>query len=224
MSKSKSGLLFSLTVILSISLTVPYAFAEADCFNRGVVSKVKVDRKEKKSFSGDIKSIRVTYDYESSMLSGTISFNKIPTAKTITTLSIGEGYSDGTCSNPYETYLMTGWNKKFKRDSWNYTVDKTWLGKLTITDSDKTSLSFEWTQATLHGNSAVTENCVSVKTDGPATFYKSQTTCIGTSGILTCDGPGWVNGTTELDFLTNFAFAPGRELDSFSCRYPMDGS
>ena len=214
----KSFLIATLTCFTLLAES-PFALA-TDCFNTGVVSTSKVDKKEKNNFAGDIKSIEVNYDYESNLVSGVVAWNKIPTSKQITTIIVGMNDSDGICYDVFETYKMYGWTKKFKKSDMYSSSDKDNFGRFSLTSSGKTSIAFEWTQAPIFSKGPMTSTCVSVETEGPATFYVNSTTCSGNGNITSCTGPGWVRGTEQLDLVINYAFSPSRELDTLECNKP----
>lgn len=211
--------------ILAISflLSVGPSWAASSCLNVGVVTKSTIDKKEKNSVAGDIKSLKIEYDYEMGQISGTITWNKVPTSKIRTKITIGEASEDARCNHGWENYLMTGWTKKFKLDPDTLLTldDRTWVGKIQVVSSGKNFLNFIWTQPSFDAGNAMTQLCVAAISDRLGTFYDNSTTCFGQNGFINCQGPGWIPSEDEIDFVQNFAFQKVREFDSRICRYPL---
>lgn len=208
---------------LSLLLFTQQSWADSSCFNVGFVTKITSDKKDKKSIAGDIKSIAVIYDYAASQVSGTITWNKVPTSKLITRLTIGDISKDPRCNGRFENYLMTGWTKRFKADpeSFYYDFDKSSYGRIKVLSSQKDSLDFIWTQASEYVGKAMTQLCVAVSTNQIGTSYNNTINCVGNFGSFACQGPGYIEAWNEIDFVQNFAFQKGREVDAWTCRYPL---
>lgn len=208
---------------ISLLLFMQQSWAESGCFNVGVITKSTLDKKEKSSVAGDIKSLEVIYDYELSEITGTIIWNKVPTSKLITTVSIGETSQDPRCNDSYQTYLMTGWTKRFKADqeNWYSGFDKTSIGNFKVLSSGKNTLNFVWKQSTQFSGFAMTQLCVAVFTNRIGTAYSNSINCIGNTNSLSCQGPGYIEAWNEIDFVQNFAFQRGREVDPYTCRFPL---
>ncbi len=147
----------------------------------------------------------------------------MPTSKLITTITIGETSKDPRCNDIYEMHLMTGWTKRFKVDSDSlYSgFDKSQVGKIQVVLSGKNSLDFIWSQPTTYSGRAMTQLCVAVYTNRIGTAYCNATNCVGNAGFFTCQGHGYIEAWNEIDFVQNFAFQKGREVDPYTCRYPL---
>ena len=208
---------------LSLLLLTQQSWADSSCFNVGVVTKKTIDKKDKRSVAGDIKSLELIYDYEVSQISGTVTWNKIPTSKLITTITIGETSQDPFCNDIYENHIMTGWTKRFKvnPESLYDGFDKSRVGRIQIFSSGKNYLDFIWTQPSTYSGSAMTQLCVQVNTMRIGSAYNNSTTCFGNANVFTCQGPGWIPAEIEIDYVQNFAFQKGREVDPYTCRYPL---
>jgi hypothetical protein len=200
-----------LALIVVTTISMHPAIAEEDCWNVGIFEKYQVDKKEKVSFSGDVKEVYAEFNYDEGVITGSVTWNKLPSSSQTTNLIIGFGNNYGECTTVSEAYKMKGWSKKFVRD-WevaprDYSRDM--LGTLSIIASDKNSVSFSWLRAEIDGdNNKIGETCVSVSTTIPSTYYKTNTTCITTGVVTTCDGPGRYATIKELDLVV--AWARGR--------------
>ena len=209
---------------LSLLLFTQQSWADSSCFNVGVVTKQTIDKKEKRSVAGDIKSLQVIYNYEVGQVFGTITWNKVPTSKLITTMTIGETSKDPRCNDLYENYLMTGWTKRFKVDPeslWDGS-DKSSFGRIQVVSSGKNYLDFAWSQPSTYIGTAMTQLCVAVYTNSIGTAYNNSTNCFRVNeNFFHCQGPGYIEAWDEIDFVQNFAFQKGREVDPYTCRYPL---
>ena len=208
---------------LSLLIFTQQSWADSSCFNVGVVNKKVIDKKEKNSVAGDIKSLEISYDYEVGQISGSITWNKVPTSKLITTITIGETSQDPRCNDIYENYLMTGWTKKLKLDPETLRMvgEKSWVGRIQVLPSAKNSLDFVWTQPSFHAGEGMTHLCVAVFTNRIGSAYSNSTSCVGNAGFFTCQGPGYIESWNEIDFVQSFAFQKGREVDPDLCRFPL---
>jgi hypothetical protein len=202
---ARASAVFILSLITFVSTST--AVADEDCWNFGIFEKTQMDKKEKASFAGDIKDISVVFNYDLGEVSGTISWNRIPSSSQTTNLVIGFFANSGDCVSVSEGFRMKGWGKKFARD-WestpsDYSPDM--LGKLTSSPKSKKSFSFNWLRSDINADTRMGVHCVSVSTTVPSKYYKSSTTCIWTGNVSTCDGPGWYAGLKEQDLVVAWA-------------------
>jgi hypothetical protein len=198
---------FVFVLIVATTLTMHPAIADEDCWNFGTFEKTQLDKKEKSVFSGDIKEVKAVFDYDLGEISGSITWNRIPTSGQTTNLIIGFNDNMGDCVTVSEAYKMKGWTKKFSRD-WevaprSYSPDM--LGKFTILESGKNSLSFSWLKSKIDEDNRIGEHCVSISTTIPSSYYKTNTTCFTSGSITTCDGPGRYATLKELDLVIAWA-------------------
>lgn len=196
---------FSLIIVTTIGMHP--AIAEEDCWNVGIFEEYKVDKKEKVSFSGDVKEVYVEFNYDSGEVTGSLTWNKIPSSGQTTNLVIGFGNVYGECTVVSEVYKMKGWSKKFTRN-WDVAprdYSRNMLGTLSIIASERNSISFSWLRSEIDADNRIRENCVSISTTIPSTYYKTNTTCITTGNVTNCDGPGRYATIKELELVTAWA-------------------
>lgn len=201
----RASAVFILSLVTFVSTST--AVAEEDCWNFGIFETNQVDKKEKTSFTGDIKQVQAVFDYDLGEVSGTITWNRVPASSQTTNLTIGFVDNSGDCVTVSEGFRMKGWGKKFTRD-WestprDYSPDM--LGVLTSSPISKNSFSFAWLRSEINADDRIGEHCVGVSTTIPSRYYKSSTTCIWTGNVSTCDGPGWYAGLKEQDLVVAWA-------------------
>ncbi len=191
------------------------ALADEDCWNVGSFEKTQIDKKEKFSFSGDIKEVDALFDYDVGSISGSITWNRVPNSSQTTRLIIGFVDNSDDCTTVSEAYKMKGWGKKFGRDREfippGYSPDM--LGKLSITATTKNSISFLWNKSEIDSDNVIGEHCVRVSTTVPSRYYQNNTTCITTGNVTTCDGPGWYAGLREQDLVIAWALTKFDRID-----------
>ncbi len=209
-----------LGLIVATTVAMNPAIADEDCWNFGTYEKTQLDKKEKSSFSGDIQEVNALFDYDSKEIIGSVTWNRTPSAGQTTNLVIGFANNFGECTTVSEAFKMKGWSKKFSRD-WevaprDYSRDM--LGSLSIIGSEKNSISYSWTRPEIDADNPIGEHCVSVSTTIPSTYYKTNTTCITTGNVTTCDGPGRYASIKELDLVVAWAT---NKFDSihYSCTF-----
>lgn len=213
-----------LAVLIS-SLCAQSSHAESICWNRGVFEKEKIDRKESRYFSGDIRSIKAVFDYDRNKITGKLIWNTFPSSSNTTRLNFGFLQNTGDCVSVSEEFQMKGRSKKFLRNREEVPSDysRDMLGTLKVSHWSKNSFSFSWTMSDLdfEMNHIMGESCVSVGTLKKGTWYKSSTTCVTTGNVTNCDGPGWVSGFEEFENVTVWARSHWDDIPS-SCTYKED--
>jgi hypothetical protein len=194
--------------VFLITLNSSTAYAE-DCWNTGIYEKNILDKKEKNYITGDIKEIDAVFNYDVGEISGTVSWNRIPSSAQTTNLIIGFIDNGGDCVTVAEAFKMKGWKKSLPRDRdtapFDYSPDM--MGVLSISETTKNSISFDWSMASIDAQTGgkIGEHCIKVTTTVPGRFYQSNTTCYTSNNFTTCDGPGWYSGLREIDSVTLWA-------------------
>jgi hypothetical protein len=197
-----------LVSIFFMTMNSGTAHAE-DCWNMGTYTNYVLDKSEKSSMSGDIRDIDAVFDYDSGIISGKITWNRTPSSSQTTNLIIGFIDNGGDCTTVAEAFKMKGWKKTLPRDRdtapFDYSPDM--MGVLSISETTKKSISFEWSMSDIDTQfgGKIGEHCIKVTTTVPGRFYQSNTTCYTSNNFTTCDGPGWYSGLKEVDSLTVWA-------------------
>jgi len=194
--------------LLTALLLVQPSYASSDCWNQqGLFISEKIDRAEKRFFTGDVKLIKGNFDYDEKLIRGNIVWSRLPNKNQTTTLVIGF-YQNGTgnCVTVSEEFRMKGWTKKFTRNKemiMDFSNDM--LGTLSISKWTRNSVIFDWSSAEIEEDQFMGETCISVSTSEKGSWYDSDTTCITSGQVTTCQGPGWVSGQREIENVTAWA-------------------
>ena len=214
---SKLGKLGSL--ILLCIFTSHSAFANSNCYNFGVYDVNVIDKKNDTGLAGDLKDLKVKYDYDNNVFRIKFTYNRVPNSKQTTGINIG--FTNGTeCTSVNEYYKTKGFTKKITRDYENnsYEIeDFNWVGNLKLITSTKNSLTLDWFGPQAYIDDRLTEHCVKVSVTQPGTFYRSGINCVTTGPFTNCTGPGYVNGTVTIDEQTNWAKSKSARLDVIQC-------